>query len=249
MTVVQRDSLLYDVGVAKKSKVVVAGIGTIGSFLLPDLIKIGVGRLIFADPDVVKDVNVGVQNYSPREVGLPKVTAMDTIIQPYVRRWQKVNSYQADMNFRSFSDENLRGLALSDPVDYFIDVRTSGNIAAIYTINLRDEADIELYESEWFTDEEADAVRCGARSSLYNSRMAVSIITSQVMKLFASGDEEEHYSTKVFAMSRAPIIENTEPKLITPPEREGLSIFVSAVDTMSGRRDLFDGVKATVGIK
>ncbi len=67
----------------KLSKKIVAilGVGTIGSNAAIMLAKIGVGRLIIADRDIVEKENLPVTPYLERDIGKPKVFALKQILQ------------------------------------------------------------------------------------------------------------------------------------------------------------------------
>jgi len=71
----------------KQSVVGVAGLGGLGSTVAAALARVGIGRLILADPDVVEPSNLNRQYYFIDQIGLPKVRALsDTLrrINPYV---------------------------------------------------------------------------------------------------------------------------------------------------------------------
>ena len=77
----------------KKSVVGIAGLGGLGSAIAIALARIGVGRLILVDFDVVEPSNLNRQQYFIHQIGMPKVEALKkniAIINPYV----KVQTYQ-----------------------------------------------------------------------------------------------------------------------------------------------------------
>lgn len=72
----------------KAATVGIAGCGGLGSAIAVALARIGVGRLILADFDVVEPSNLNRQQYFVDQIGLPKVLALrDNLarINPYVR--------------------------------------------------------------------------------------------------------------------------------------------------------------------
>ena len=72
----------------KKSVVAVAGLGGLGSAVAIALARVGVGKLILVDFDVVEPSNLNRQQYLIDQIGLPKVEALQkniASINPYVK--------------------------------------------------------------------------------------------------------------------------------------------------------------------
>ncbi len=81
----------------KKSVVGIAGLGGLGSAIAMALARVGVGRLILVDFDVVEPSNLNRQQYFVHQIGLPKVEALQkniAAINPYV----KVQTYQEKLD-------------------------------------------------------------------------------------------------------------------------------------------------------
>jgi sulfur carrier protein ThiS adenylyltransferase len=81
----------------KKSVVGVAGLGGLGSAIAVALARVGVGRLILVDFDVVEPSNLNRQQYFVHQIGMPKVEALQRNIEainPYV----KVQTYQEKLD-------------------------------------------------------------------------------------------------------------------------------------------------------
>jgi len=71
----------------KNSCVGIAGVGGLGSNVAIALARIGVGRIIIADFDVVEPSNLNRQQYFVKDIGRPKVEAIKEtlgLINPYV---------------------------------------------------------------------------------------------------------------------------------------------------------------------
>ncbi len=71
----------------KKATVGIAGAGGLGSFVAVALARVGVGRLIVADFDVVEPSNLNRQQYFVDQIGMPKVEALRENlhrINPYI---------------------------------------------------------------------------------------------------------------------------------------------------------------------
>lgn len=72
----------------KKAVVGIAGVGGLGSAVAVALARIGIGRLIVADFDLIEPSNLNRQQYFIDQIGMPKVSALrDNLarINPYVR--------------------------------------------------------------------------------------------------------------------------------------------------------------------
>jgi sulfur carrier protein ThiS adenylyltransferase len=81
----------------KKSVVGIAGLGGLGSAIAIALARIGVGKLILVDFDVVEPSNLNRQQYFIHQIGMPKVEALQkniAIINPYV----KIQTYQEKLD-------------------------------------------------------------------------------------------------------------------------------------------------------
>lgn|SRR4030043_253914 len=72
----------------KKSIVGIAGLGGLGSAIAIALARIGVGKLILVDFDVVEPSNLNRQQYFIHQIGMPKVEALQenlSKINPHIR--------------------------------------------------------------------------------------------------------------------------------------------------------------------
>jgi sulfur carrier protein ThiS adenylyltransferase len=72
----------------KKSVVGIAGLGGLGSAIAIALARIGVGKLILVDFDMVEPSNLNRQQYFIHQIGMPKVEALQkniADINPYVK--------------------------------------------------------------------------------------------------------------------------------------------------------------------
>jgi len=72
----------------RTSVVGIAGLGGLGSAIAIALARIGVGKLILVDFDVVEPSNLNRQQYFTHQIGMPKVEALQkniAMINPYVK--------------------------------------------------------------------------------------------------------------------------------------------------------------------
>lgn len=65
----------------KKSCVGIAGVGGLGSNIAVALTRVGVGKLVVADCDLVEPSNLNRQHYFGDQIGLPKVQALQEIME------------------------------------------------------------------------------------------------------------------------------------------------------------------------
>tara|TARA_Y100000401_G_scaffold115074_1_gene118121 strand:- start:179 stop:769 length:591 start_codon:yes stop_codon:yes gene_type:complete len=68
-----------------KRKIMIIGVGGIGSYLAPLLKKVGIYSMYLADPDIVEDKNLLYQNFSKATVGQKKVDSLSGISVGHVR--------------------------------------------------------------------------------------------------------------------------------------------------------------------
>lgn len=71
----------------KKGKVAIAGLGGLGSNIAVMLTRIGVGKLLLVDFDIVEPSNLNRQNYYVSHLGMPKTKALQEQLQqinPYI---------------------------------------------------------------------------------------------------------------------------------------------------------------------
>ena len=61
-------------------RVLIVGVGGIGSYLIPLLAKTGMYQLHIADPDTVEEKNICSQNFGVEDIGNYKVDAMITLV-------------------------------------------------------------------------------------------------------------------------------------------------------------------------
>lgn len=84
-----------DISELKNATVAVIGLGSVGSHLLPLLVRSGVRNFVLIDPDIVEAANVGRQWYGIHQIGTPKVSACNSeLIKQFP--WVNCKTYCAD---------------------------------------------------------------------------------------------------------------------------------------------------------
>lgn len=176
--------------------IMTVGAGSIGSFALLALAKMGCQNLTVLDFDTVEMVNTAAQLYSISDIGLPKVEALQHKIEMLTdyRLTARDEMWGADTR-EQFSDRII--ISAVDSMDvrralferhekapkYFIDARMGGNALFIYTFDLSSAEACARYRDTLFTDEEADPEPCSERSVVYNTLSCGGLIASLVARI------------------------------------------------------------------
>jgi len=87
-------------GRMKEAVVGIAGLGGLGSSVAVALARMGVGRLILADHDVVEPSNLNRQQYFVEQIGRKKAEAMEEILQR-VNPFCRVEAHVAHLDERN----------------------------------------------------------------------------------------------------------------------------------------------------
>jgi len=102
----------------KQSCVGIAGVGGLGSAVAIALARVGVGRLVLADFDIVEPSNLNRQQYFVDQLGFPKVTALAENlrrINPYVEIEARHIRLTADNTATIFADAKVLVEAFDRP--------------------------------------------------------------------------------------------------------------------------------------
>lgn len=99
----------------KNSKVVIFGIGGVGSYTVEALARTGVGKLVLVDDDLVCLTNINRQIHATyKTISKPKVDVMK-------ERILDINPHCEVTTFQTFVKEDNIGEMISDDVDYVVD--------------------------------------------------------------------------------------------------------------------------------
>ena len=94
----------------KKATVAVAGLGGLGSNVSMSLARVGIGKLILVDYDVVEPSNLNRQQYFIKHIGMKKTEAIKDLINncnPFIKV-QAVDTYVNEKNIKSiFKDADI----------------------------------------------------------------------------------------------------------------------------------------------
>lgn len=192
---------------AQEQKVVLAGLGGIGSWVAFLLSKLNPESLVMFDPDIVTEVNLAGQLFSTEDVGKKKVDVVADKIQLYNNYYKVVcyDSYylydcvKSDVMICGFDTMIARNdffrtwkkhvQANPDRADQclFIDGRLSANELQIFCITGSDKYYMDLYESKYlFRDSEAVQEICSFKQTAYMACMIGSLMTNLFVNFCAN---------------------------------------------------------------
>lgn len=180
----------------------VIGAGAIGSFVVLSLTKMGFEDITVFDFDEVSVENMNCQWYRFRDIGLPKVKALQALIWDFTNVMIKPRQTR----FRENNGLELKGIVISAVdsmearkviwnevksnfrVSWFIDPRMAAEYALSYVMNPNDPKDITAYENTLYTDENAVQERCTAKATMYTATMIAGYVAKHVKDVVTGGE-------------------------------------------------------------
>jgi hypothetical protein len=184
----------------QKQRIIIAGIGGIGSNLAFQIARMCPASMLLYDDDLVETVNMSGQLFSASDIGKSKVGAITDMITNYtaMRNIYAIkdkfgdNSEAGDIMIcgfdnmsarRTFFDAWLKHVE-NKPIEeqskcLFLDGRLSIDCLQVLCITGDDRFNINRYRSEFlFTDAEADATICSMKQTTYLACMIGSLMTN-----------------------------------------------------------------------
>lgn len=181
------------------------GCGGIGSPTALALAKMGCPNLTFLDPDIIEGHNLPNQLFFKSDVDKKKVESCRDMVSAF-------SNCSVDAVPEKFDgSRELSGIVISgvdsmasrqliwDKVKWnlntplYIDGRIGGEIIQVYTIRPSQIEDIELYERNFFPDEEAEELPCAERAIMYVGFTIAGLIGAQFKKWI----KEEQFFRKI----------------------------------------------------
>lgn len=184
----------------RKSKIILAGVGGIGSWAALQIARMHPTSLFLYDPDIVETVNMSGQLYSSDDVGRYKVDAIASMIDNYtsmqsvyaIRERFNNLSEAGDIMICGFDNMEARRTffnawelhVLSKPEEgrkncVFIDGRLSVDTLQVFCITGDDSLNQQRYEDKFlFSDSEADNTVCSMKQTTYLACMIGSVIVN-----------------------------------------------------------------------
>jgi molybdopterin/thiamine biosynthesis adenylyltransferase len=163
----------------KSYPITIIGAGAIGGWVALSLVKMGIKNITVMDYDEVDTVNMNCQFFRVKDIGKPKVLALQELIEDFTD--VKINAIND-----KFVGGNIGGIVIS-AVDnmatrkliydtqlttrFIIDPRMGAEDALMYVIKPNDMDDRESYEKVLYTDEKATHERCTAKATIYTANL------------------------------------------------------------------------------
>lgn len=187
-------------------RVILAGVGGIGSYIGFLLSRLQINRLTLYDPDVVESVNISGQMYPLSSIGDFKTEALAKILRDFS------NFYSYNIMSHRFTLESEAGPIMICGFDnmearktfflkwksyvkacrtphecLFIDGRLAAEEFQVLTIQGDDDRAIQEYETKWlFSDEEAEATICSYKQTTFMANMIASVMVNAFVNFAAN---------------------------------------------------------------
>lgn len=192
----------------QKSRVIIAGIGGIGSNVAFQLARMAPANITLYDDDIVERVNMAGQLYSSKDIGQNKVDAIASMISIYTSAKQ-INAIASKFTDstetgdimicgfdnmaarKTFYNSWKRHLSTKTPEIrvkcLFLDGRLSIDTLQIFCIQGDDEVSMNRYETEFlFSDFQAEHTVCSMKQTTYLACMIGSLMVNLFTNFIAN---------------------------------------------------------------
>lgn len=192
----------------KESRIILAGLGGIGSHVAFNLARMHPSAIFMYDDDTVEEANLSGQFYSTGTVGISKVSAMGDILRQYTESQslfcinQKFtetseagpimicgfDNMRARRTFYTRWQEYLRDKTQEQREQcLFIDGRLSLTVMQVLCLTGNDTYNMEQYENHYlFSDNEAEHTVCSMKQTTYLASMIGAYITNLFTNFIAN---------------------------------------------------------------
>ena len=185
----------------------ILGCGAIGSSTAIQLARMGAEVFYLYDFDKVEEPNIGVSQYTYKDIGKPKVDALKEIILDISKfaevtsRNSKFDGYDSDgkdiviLGFDSMASrweaiDIIVKLMKTKPF-CLIDGRMGAEHYQQYTFkNLT----MSMYKKNWYSDDEGDPEPCSMKATSYCSNMAGSFIVNTIRKVLTEQPYDKEFN-------------------------------------------------------
>lgn len=167
----------------RQLKALIVGAGMVGSWTAAALARM-VGEVTIMDFDEVETVNVGVQMYTPADVGQPKVKAVQyhlagLPIIPVAQKFEESYSFPAGKGYFDVvvsALDSMAGRAMlwesvrASEVKLWVDVRVMGETVCVLTVPepAHSTQQADNYAATLLPDSEVEEAPCGAEGTVYS---------------------------------------------------------------------------------
>lgn len=186
-----------------KEKITVIGSGSVGSYTVLSLAKMGLSNITVYDGDTIEEHNFANQFFPITMKNQNKTTALKDMVKQFT-----------DVNIEAipnmYKGERLKGIVISaldtmkgrklifdkcnNTIKLLIDARTGPELFKLYTVDMT----LDLYKKEYakslHPDEEADEAPCTARSIIYGVLLVSAYICNQVKRYLMN----EEYKREIY---------------------------------------------------
>ena len=192
----------------QKSRVIIAGIGGIGSNVAFQLARMAPANITLYDEDIVERVNMAGQLYSTNDIGQRKVDAIASMISAYTLAKQvnavpskfTDNTEAGDIMICGFDNMAARKIFYNSWKRHvqtltpdsrvkclFLDGRLSIDTLQIFCIQGDDKISMDRYETEFlFSDFQAEHTVCSMRQTTYLACMIGSLMVNLFTNFIAN---------------------------------------------------------------
>lgn len=199
--------------------ITIIGAGGIGSWTSFSLAKMGAFSLTIVDFDKVEEHNIPSQLYSPEDVGMSKVDALQKIIRIFTGRTPipfngTIQEYAGSgLPFGRVvicavdSLEERRKIwemikPLLGGIDLYIDARMGGDQLRLLCVSPFNADSIVKYQKKMESTQKADPTPCTARSVVYNTSIIGGMIASIVKRYAKKEDIDFDYMFDIAKLER-----------------------------------------------
>ena len=187
--------------------ITVIGAGAVGSWTTLALAKMGFESIEVWDFDKVDDVNMACQFFGVRDIGKPKVDALQSRVYDMTNVMLSTENkrYEGGQWFPGIVIAALDSMAVRKSLweahretalttRAFIDPRMGAEVAQLYSMRPMVTQDVEAYERSLYSDDQAVHERCTAKATTYCALMLSGLI-AQTVKQVAAGQKYTRTAT------------------------------------------------------
>ena len=189
-------------------RVILAGVGGIGSYIGFLLSRLQIEKIDIYDPDIVESVNISGQLYPINAIGDSKASALIRLMRDfsgyynYNAHTERFDAHSAagpimicgfdNMQARKTFFDKWLEFVNSMPTDQkkeclFIDGRLTAEEFQILSIQGDDERAINEYKDKWlFSDDEAEATICSYKQTTFMANMIASMMVNVFVNFVAN---------------------------------------------------------------
>ena len=183
------------------------GCGAIGSSTAIQLARMGAEKFYLYDYDKVEEPNIGVSQYTYRDIGKPKVEALKEIIKD-INKFADVTALNSKFEGYDENDNDIVILGFDsmssrwEAVDIIIKIMKTKPFLLIdgrmgaehyqqYSFN---NLTLANYKKHWYSDDQGDPEPCSMKATSYCSNMAGSFIVNTIRKVLTEQPYDKEFN-------------------------------------------------------